>query len=288
MAGIAEKRFELAGFRARALEVGPGNEDAGSLLLLHGWSDSADTWRPLMSELGRRGRRALALDMPGFGMADRLDREEEVLPQLDRFVAAAIEREAEQAGGRRVVVAGNSLGGLVAMRAAEHSELPIAGIVPIAPAGLDMAGWFPIVEGAPLVRFVLRAPVPLPELVLREAVGRTYRTLAFARPRDADPAVVSSFTRHVRSKRDVVRIFAIGRRLLPEIGDPFHLERIACPVLLVWGDQDRMVFASGADRVLREVETARLEVIEHCGHCPQVEATDRVADLLEAFPEEAG
>ncbi len=285
MAAIAERRLELGGFRARALELDPSNEDSDPLLLFHGWSDSADTWRPLMAELRRRGRHAVALDLPGFGLADRLDREEEVLPQLDRFVAAAIEREAERAGGRDVVVAGNSLGGLVAMRAAEDPELPIAGIVPIAPAGLDMAGWFPIVEGAPLIRFVLRAPVPLPELVLREAVGRTYRTLAFARPADADPAIVSSFTRHVRSKRDVVRIFAIGRRLLGEIGDPFHLERIKCPMLLVWGDQDRMVFASGADRVLREVEAARLEVIEHCGHCPQIEATERVADLLESFPE---
>jgi pimeloyl-ACP methyl ester carboxylesterase len=127
-----------------------------------------------------------------------------------------------------VVVAGNSLGGCVAMRAAERTELPIAGIVPVAPAGLDMAGWFPIVESAPLVRFVLRAPVPLPEVVIREAVGRAYRTLAYARPRDVDPAVVSSFTRHVRSRRDVVRVLATGRRLLPEIRDPFRLDRIAC------------------------------------------------------------
>jgi pimeloyl-ACP methyl ester carboxylesterase len=45
-----------------------------------------------------------------------------------------------------------------------------------------------------------------------------------------------------------------------------------------------MVFASGAERVLREVQGARLEVIERCGHCPQVEATGRLAELLEAFP----
>ena len=47
-----------------------------------------------------------------------------------------------------------------------------------------------------------------------------------------------------------------------------------------------MVFSSGAERVLREVAGSRLEVIEHCGHCPQIEATDRVAELLAAFPDE--
>lgn len=284
MAAIAERRLELGGFHTRALEVEPGDDGGDPLLLLHGWSDSADTWRPLLAELARRGRRAVALDLPGFGVADRLARDDAVLPQLDRFAAAAVARESERAGGRDVVIAGNSLGGCVAMRVAEDPGLPLAGIVPIAPAGLDMAGWFPLVEGAPLVRFVLRAPVPLPEAVVREAVGRAYRTLAFARPRETDPAVVSSFTRHVRSRRDVIRVLATGRRLLPEIREPFRLERIACPLLLVWGDQDRMVFTSGADRVLSEVPDARLEVIDDCGHCPQIEATARVADLLAAFP----
>jgi pimeloyl-ACP methyl ester carboxylesterase len=226
----------------------------------------------------------VALDLPGFGSADRLDRETGILEQLDHFALAAIRDLSSRAGGRPVVVAGNSLGGSAALRAAEVAEAPISGIVAIAPAGLDMAGWFPIVEGAPLVRFVLRAPVPLPEVVVREAVGRAYRTLAYARPRDVDPAVVKSFTRHVRSRRDVIRVLATGRRLLSEIRDPFRFERVACPVLLVWGDQDRMVFASGAERVLREVDGARLEVIERCGHCPQVEARERLAGLLDEFP----
>ena len=285
MAAIREQRLELGGFGTRALELGPAGEpDRDPLILLHGWSDSADTWRPLLARLGRTGRAAVALDMPGFGRADRLDRDEPVLPQLDRFLSAAVRDLSERSDGREVVIAGNSLGGCAAMRAAENPELPIAGIVPIAPAGLDMAGWFPIIESAPLVRMLMRAPLPLPEAVVREAVGRVYRTLAFARPGDVDAAVVSAFTRNVRSRRDVVRVLATGHRLLPEIRDPFHLARLQCPVLLIWGDQDRMVFATGAERVLREVPGARLEVIEHCGHCPQIEAVERLEELLDGFP----
>jgi pimeloyl-ACP methyl ester carboxylesterase len=283
MSMLREQRLELGGFSTRALELElPGDSQGPSLILLHGWSDSADSWRPLLGQVARRGRRAIALDMPGFGAADRLDRDALVLPQLDRFAAAAIAHQAER-HGEPVVMVGNSLGGCAALRAAEDSGPELAGIVPIAPAGLDMAGWFGIVESAPLVRTVLRAPVPLPEAVVREAVGRAYRTLAFARPGAVDPAVVNSFTRHVSSRRDVVRVLATGRRLLSEIRDPFALERIGCPVLVVWGDQDRMVFASGAERILRDVEDARLEVLERCGHCPQVEAADRVAELLDEF-----
>ncbi len=32
------------------------------------------------------------------------------------------------------------------------------------------------------------------------------------------------------------------------------------------------------------VESEGEEVIEHCGHCPQVEAAERVAELLDGFP----
>ncbi|MGH2954969.1 MAG: alpha/beta fold hydrolase [Solirubrobacterales bacterium] len=285
MSTIRERRLELAGFGTRALQLDPGADGAGPpLVLLHGFSDSADTWRPVLGELGRQGRSALALDLPGFGQADRLDREAEVLPQLDRFVAAAVRHASREAGGVAVVVSGNSLGGLAALRAAEDRELPIAAIVPVAPAGLDMAGWIAIVEGAPLIRTILRAPVPLPELAVREAVGRVYRVLAFARPGAVDAAVVSSFTRHVRSRRDVVRMAGTARRLRPEIQQPFRLERITCRVLVVWGDRDRMVFASGAERILAEVEDAHLELIEDCGHCPQVECPERLGELLGAFP----
>src|SRR5881392_1373577 len=55
-----EERF--GGFTTRVLEL----EGSGPpLVLLHGWADSADTWRPLLDRLGRIGRRAIAVDLPG-------------------------------------------------------------------------------------------------------------------------------------------------------------------------------------------------------------------------------
>lgn len=285
MTSIVEQRLELGGFGTRALELTVDSHDGRDpLLLLHGFSDSADTWRPLLAQLARRGRGALAVDLPGFGRASRLDREAGVLPQLDRFVAATVRELAARTSAARVVVLGNSLGGCVAIRAAEDPELPISGVVPIAPAGLDMARWISIIEGAPLVRFLLRAPVPLPELVVRDAVGRVYRTLAFANGSGVDPAVVSSFTRNVRTRRDVSRMLATGHRLVGELTDPFRLDRIECPVLLVWGDRDRMVFATGAERVLEQVSDSGIELIENCGHCPQIECPEKLADLIADFP----
>jgi pimeloyl-ACP methyl ester carboxylesterase len=55
-------------------------------------------------------------------------------------------------------------------------------------------------------------------------------------------------------------------------------------VLLVWGRQDLLVFQTGAERVLDAVPDSALEVIEDCGHCPQVEAPERLVELLIDFP----
>ena len=279
MQPLIEHRLELAGFDTRALEL---EGEGPPLLLLHGFADSADTWRRVLDRLARQNRRALALDLPGFGAASRLG-PGPVLPQWDAFAHAAIEHLADDAG-EAVVLAGNSLGGCIALRAGERAhELPLDGIVPVAPAGLDMPAWFQIIERDPLVRFVLATPVPLPSRVLRPIVGEAYRQLAFAQPRKAAGEVVRAFTEHHRSKDAVQSFLATGRRLLPELNGCFRLDQVTCPVLLVWGDRDRMVTHRGARHITEALPETTYELLDGIGHCPQVEAADRVARLLTDF-----
>ena len=75
----------------------------------------------------------------------------------------------------------------------------------------------------------------------------------------------------------------IARRLIPELRSPYQLDRIDTRVLLVWGDKDRLVFHRGAERVLGAVPDSRLELLSGVGHCPQVEAPDRLTELLLEF-----
>ncbi|HVL97535.1 MAG TPA: alpha/beta fold hydrolase [Solirubrobacteraceae bacterium] len=273
---LFEHRLTIDGYATRVLEL---EGDGPLLLLLHGWGDSADTWRPLLDRLARAGRRALAVDLPGFGEATPLG-PGAMLPQLDAFAGALVAQLDEPA-----VIAGNSLGGVVALRLAERADLPLEGVIPIAPAGLDMPRWFDLVERDPLVRTLLALPVPYPRPVLQRAVGEVYRRLAFARPALADPQVVAMFARRHAGRGDVARLLASGRRLLPELhAGAFEFDRVCRPVLLVWGTRDRMVSHSGARRLQAALPDARVELLEGCGHCPQLEAPDRLADLVLAFP----
>lgn len=282
MQPLVEHRLELAGFSTRALEL---EGEGPPLLLLHGFADSADTWRLVLDALARRDRRALAVDLPGFAQASPMDPERGVLEQLGEFAAAAVRHVAEETGRDDVVMAGNSLGGCVSLRAAEDDDLPLRGVVPVAPAGFDHPGWFRAIEAQPLLRTVLNAPVPLPGFVVRTVVGEVYRQLAFARPRAAAAEVVAGFTAHHASRKAVSGYLDNGRRLLPEIGEGrcFELEKVRVPVLLIWGDRDRMVSHTGSRTILDALPDTEYRLYENVGHCPQVEAPDRLVDDLEAF-----
>lgn len=280
MQPLVEHELELGGLGTRALEL---EGDGPPIVLLHGFADSADTWRVVLARLARANRRAVALDLPGFGRAQRLDPSRGVLEQLDPFVAAAVRHMADEAG-EDVVLCGNSLGGCVALRAAQDDALPVAAVAPVAPAGFDHPFWFAAIESAPVVRTILRAPIPLPEPVVRSLVGAGFRQLAFARPRAADKAWVAAFTAHHRSRRDVVRYLATGRALMPELGEGcFDLAKIAVPVLLVWGDKDRMVTHKGARHVTEALPDTEVLLLPGVGHCPQLEAADALTDALLRF-----
>jgi pimeloyl-ACP methyl ester carboxylesterase len=275
---LFEHGLELAGYKTRVLEL----EGHGlPILMFHGYADSADTWRQSLALLAREGHRAVAVDLPGFGTADRLE-SEAILPQLDDFALAAV-RYAAGRPRRPVLVVGNSLGGCVALRLAERHGDRLAGVAGVAPAGLEMSRLLNIVQRDPALRTLLALPTPVPGAVLRAAVARLYRQLAFAAPDTIDPAAISAFTWHHRRRARVAHYLDTAHRLLPELRHPFELEQISVPVLLIWGDRDRLVFHRGAQRVLDAVPDSRLELLEGVGHCPQVEAPKRFTELLLGF-----
>ena len=275
---LFEHRAEFGGYRTRVLEL---EGDGPPVLFFHGYADSADTWRLVLARLARTGQRAVAVDLPGFGMATGLG-SGLILPQLDAFAADAL----RYAGGRPrrpVVVVGNSLGGCLAIRTAERHGGRVAGVLGAAPAGIEMSRLVALVERDPVLRSLLALPAPVPSVALRAAVARLYVRLAFASTRGIDPRVISTFTSHLSRRSRAASYLDIGHRMAPEIRNALELAKVEVPLLLVWGDRDRLLFHRGAQRILDAVPGSRLETLEGIGHCPQVEVPDRFSELLLGF-----
>lgn len=273
---LRESWVTLDDVDTRVLEV---SGDGPPVLLLHGFTDSADTWRPLLRELQARGRRAVAVDLPSSGWATPLRRP--ALPALDSFADAFVRRYADSAA----ILAGNSLGGYAALRIAGRTDLPLLGVVPISPGGLahgrvleqlDRWGWFV----NPFVQSVYRLPVP--GRTLRRGARFMYEhRLADHR---TDPQLARLYASHLRSGNDVRRLWSDFRAFGGEdvVGN-LDLSGVAVPVLLIWGQRDRVTPLVGAHLLLEAVRDSRLIVLEDCGHCAQVQAPAEVADLMVEF-----
>jgi pimeloyl-ACP methyl ester carboxylesterase len=278
---ILEASPVLHGLRTRTLAV---DGDGPSILLLPGFTDSADSWRPLLAELGTRGRRAVAVDLPGAGEAGTFSGGIR-LANLDAFTTAFVEA---YAGDEPAILAGNSLGGLLAMRAATRDDHRLSAIAPIGTAGLAYTPRWLLFERSvraayPLLQVAYRAPVPAP-LVGEGAAWLYERRLSEGR---ADRALARYYASHLDGMRSVRRFTAMLLAVADDVrADPLVPADIRVPVLLIWGDHDRLADVSGAQAVLDVVPDSRLVVLDGCGHCPQMQRPADIAELLNTLARE--
>jgi pimeloyl-ACP methyl ester carboxylesterase len=274
---ILESHDVLANAATRLLEV---DGSGPPLVLIHGFSDSADTWRPLLERLASAGRRAVAIDLPGFGAAGDA-RPGAILPQFEAVVAAAADRACAQSGDQAVLV-GNSMGGLVCLYTANRRTRELAGIVPVCTAGLYHPAWIHAIA-APGVRAVLPAVGSRPMRgVVRAALPRYVATA-----RTADLAEhVPRYLAHL-DPPSISHQLSIVRRLLDEQRYPLDMRSIECPVMFVWGARDRAAVTernrARLVQLARAAPGARNETIAGCGHAPQLEAPDVLMALLGDF-----
>ena len=267
----------LAGVSTRVFEV---DGDGPALVLLHGFSDSADTWRPLLRRLAQAERRAVAIDLPGFGAADEAHAGD-VLPQFESVVNAAAVLASGEAG-QRVVLVGNSMGGMISLYVANKHTCELAGIMPVCTAGLHHPAWIHVIA-TPGARAVLPAIAARPfQGLTREVIGRLGVTVRS----DDVAAHLPRYVGHLTPRR-VAHQLSIVRRLLDEQDYPLELGSIECPTMFVWGDHDRAaVWHCNSERLLEvasRVRHAANEVIVGCGHAPQLETPTKLMELIESF-----
>lgn len=278
----SHRRF--AGVRTRVLEAGPaqagGDGRAPRLVLLHGYCDSADTFSDVLEELDRAGRGAVAVDLCGFGSADAL-RQGPILPQLDAFVAGLV-REQSMLGP--VVLVGNSLGGTLALRAAQQAATPVAGIVSIAAPGLADSWLVRTLARYPLpLRLYHSLPVPVPGMLVRGVAERVIPRLLYADRHAAAPEHVQRFTELFVSHRRTTARLEQARQLLDELEAAYQPELIQLPLLIVACGKDRLVSAAAGRQLHALVPHSRLLVRQDWGHCPQLDDPGTVAELLTSF-----
>lgn len=271
------ERVTLARWQTRALVV---DGTGPTFILLHGFGDHAGTWRGVLAELEAAGRSAVALDLPGYGEADWAA-PGLALPQLDAFVSAAIEHWTID--GVPPVVVGNSLGGVLAIRAGQDLSSGVGAVVPVSPAGFGHSWFVDVLEKYSWINPLMFVPiVPMPLFRWMTASGFAWAARGPAR---VLPGYAREVAAQFRSRTDVKRIFGSAPALLAEIRGTSRSE-ITVPCLIIWGVHDRLTLFAGATVLAELAPGAELVALEDSGHCAQVTRPDLVAEHLVRFADE--
>jgi pimeloyl-ACP methyl ester carboxylesterase len=269
-----------AGVTLNVLSAGHGRR---TVVLLHGFGDTHATWRNVLPVLARR-HRVISLDLPGFGASDPIPG-----PLLDGQVAA-LEGVLDVLGvDGPVALVGNSMGGAAALRFALAHPERTERVAVIAPAGLGVGVpiWWRMLSGQLLsLRLMLLALEVVPPSLVESVARQIFLRLVVHDPSRIDATTLRELGRRYRSRRDIEDLYQLGHRLVAELASGSLLERaeaIDLPLLVVWGRHDRMVPVGHGQALVEAVRGASLEILEACGHCPQIERPDLLLPLLDSF-----
>ena len=254
-----------------------------TFVLVHGLGGSHLSWLQVAPWLAGLGR-VLTPDLPGFGRSPRLGRGTTLMRErhwLSRFIDATTEGP--------VVLAGNSMGGLVSLLEAAVEPARIKGLVltstvfPLAHGGLPhplVLGSFAAYDVPRLGEAIVRArraavdPDTFVRLGLRMltvdpgTIPEDVITLHAELIRDLrqDPDAPLAFLEAARSINTYVRSPTLGARAM---------SNVRCPVLVIHGRKDRLVPVGNALVALRAHPAWRGRLLARVGHVPQMEAPAR-------------
>jgi pimeloyl-ACP methyl ester carboxylesterase len=253
-----------------------GDVDAPPLVLLHGLAGSWQLWRAVLPALSARFR-VVAVDLPGFGRSPAPPGGVYDLA----IVAARLERALDALDVGVHALVGHSMGGGVGVAFAAERPQRVARLALISPAGLVATGAVRPSWRSPAWHRVGREATRLADPAL--TLSPRLRRLAFARLMD-DPATLSG-----GQARELVRGARRGRSTGPagiaivHAGLRDRIHRLTMPVLVVWGERDRVVSPGYARTLAHALPDGRLLLLPATGHLPMVEAPDVLAGALADF-----
>ncbi|MGW7615487.1 alpha/beta fold hydrolase [Streptomyces antimycoticus] len=236
-----------------------------AVVLLHARPTDRTMWRAHLPLLAEAGVRAIALDLPGHGAA--------LVPD-ERVVApwADVLDTLDHLGVDRFVLAGNSLGALVALQVAVTAPGRVAGLV--------LVGYRPHDQPpSPRLRWAWdseRTALDAGDIDAAVRAGVDAWTAADA-PREARAHATRMLRDQLRSQ---LTHGEPARAADPLDEDPAALRTLRIPAVVGVGERDMPDFFHGGEHLARELGAGEVVVIPGAGHLAPLEQPAAFCELL--------
>ena len=262
-------RYEVDALGILTSYVVAGQPEQPLVMLLHGMSSSADTFREVMHELSDEFR-LIAPDLPGFGLSE--DTEPYTLPHLIEWLAAFH----EALHLPQMMLVGHSFGGALATSYTASYPGDVSRLLLVAPAVLagDMFPDFVKRAGINLGLVDLGASLTQSRAMIEQS-GRSFY--------DPDRIEASVWERRLRDMEQSRAAAGVLKALAFQDLEP-ALRRLKQPVHVVWGKDDPVLPSAHAKRVGELLgDPSSVTVWKQCGHIPFLEKQEEFLDLSRSF-----
>jgi pimeloyl-ACP methyl ester carboxylesterase len=269
------KFIDINGLRVHYKEAGQGEP---ALILEHGFAASLFSWREVLGPLAQK-RRVVAFDRPAFGLTERPMEWEGPNPYSVETQADLTISLMDALRIQKAILVGNSAGGTVATLAALRYPERIPALVLVDPA-IHQGGrpaWFGWLARTPQMRRL----GPLLARQIQKS-GRKFGAMAWHDPSRFTDEIWQGYTRPLQAEN-----WDRGLWYLTAAGGPTglaeQLDRLQMPVLVLTGDDDRIIPTEQSVRLAGELPNAELVVFPDCGHVPQEECPGLFLEAVEGF-----
>jgi pimeloyl-ACP methyl ester carboxylesterase len=269
--GFDERFAEVRGLRTRYFVAGAGPP----LVIVHGLGGAAVNFT-LLGPLLAEGHRVLIPDLPGHGRSEPFEHVASLTDYAEHVATVA-----ELEGMLPAPVIGYSMGGVIALRLAVSRPHDVEALTLVGAAGIVSVTrraeiWLALTGALRPAQIMTR---------FRGTIARRphLRWLPFGLwgavdPPGLPPEGVIGFLEGPSQHTDVG---AAGRALARDDPRP-DLERVRCPVLLLWGARDRLVPLADGFEYARRLR-APIRVLPAAGHLLVGEQPEACAEILEGF-----
>jgi pimeloyl-ACP methyl ester carboxylesterase len=222
----------------------------------------------------------VAYDRPAFGLTERPVDDRQTAVYSSDYQPLLATRLMDSLGVEKAILIGNSAGGTVAMRTALAYPERVEALILVDPAIYTGQGM-----PAP-VRLLINTPQAdhLGPLFARQIQERGYDfgRMAWHDPQGFTDQVWAAYTRPLQVENWDRALWQFTRSSSSSnLVD--HLDELTLPVLVITGDDDRIVPTEQSVRLAKELPNADLVVIPNCGHVPQEECPQAFLDAVDAF-----
>jgi pimeloyl-ACP methyl ester carboxylesterase len=256
--GVRSEFVTVNGYKMHYLVGGSGRP----LLLVHGLGSRGADWANLIPQLIDGGHRVYALDLLGYGLSSQPRDAQYSIADQARIVEAFLDSQHLS----QVDLAGWSMGGWIAMRVALQQPERIRRLVLLDSAGLRFKlGFDPSIfqpasptDLAQLEELLVPHPQPLPGFL----------AMALLRRGDQIGWVVHRSVQSMLTGQDLV---------------DGQLGALTMPVLIGWGEQDRLIPLSVGYSLHQQILQSVLDVYSDCGHLAPARCSDQVGPSVVSF-----